>query len=75
MAIYSHMDDRGRVVILRDAQASVIAPRSDGGIHVMAGHGSAVHIPDDEIPALVSALQNYMSQRAKAITRAASNGS
>ena len=31
-------------------------------------------LPDDEIPALISALQNYMSKRAKAITKAAANG-
>jgi len=30
-----------------------------------------VYLPDDEIPSLVSALQNYMSRRAKEITRAA----
>lgn len=28
-------------------------------------------LPDSEIPALISALQDYMSRRAKAITKAA----
>lgn len=32
---------------------------------------NGVIFPDDEIPALISALQNYMSKRAKEITRAA----
>jgi predicted nuclease with RNAse H fold len=32
------------------------------------------YVPDDEIPGLISALQNYMSKRANQITRAASNG-
>lgn len=68
MAIYSRMDDRGRTVTFRN-----LDPAS-GGIRVWANPDGA-YIPDDEIPVLVSALQNYMSQRAKAITAAAKNGS
>jgi len=32
--------------------------------------GTGIILPDDEIPALISALQDYMSRRAKAITAA-----
>ena len=42
----------------------------DGGLWVKTTeHG--VILPDDEIPALVSALQNYMSRRAREMTREA----
>jgi hypothetical protein len=45
-----------------------------GGIHVLTctrGDVTSCVLPDDEIPALISALQNYMSRRAKEITKAA----
>jgi hypothetical protein len=40
--------------------------KANAGIHVMVGI-EACSIPDDEIPNLVSALQNYMSRRAKVL--------
>lgn len=45
-----------------------------GGVNFLTSNGGC-WMPDDEIPGLISALQNYMSQRAKAITAAAKNGS
>lgn len=42
----------------------------DGGLWMKTSdHG--VILPDDEIPNLISALQNYMSQKAKRIAKAA----
>ena len=53
-----------------------------GPITMNPGSGIGIHtsfdgclIADDEIPGLVGALQNYMSKRAKQITRAAKAGS
>jgi hypothetical protein len=66
MAIYSHMDHKGRAVTFRN-----LDPQA-GGVRVWA-NPDGVLIPDDEIPGLVAALQNYMSKRAKEITKAAAN--
>jgi hypothetical protein len=44
------------------------------GVHFITlsgGNVTSAVIPDDEIPGLVSALQNYMSKRAKEIAKAA----
>jgi hypothetical protein len=44
------------------------------GVHILTctrGDVTSCVVPDDEIPGLVSALQNYMSKRAKEITKAA----
>lgn len=42
-----------------------------GGLWVKtAGAGTGVILPDEEVPNLVAALQNYMSRRAKEITQA-----
>jgi hypothetical protein len=64
MAIYSHMDHRGRAVTFRN-----LHPQA-GGIRVWA-NPDGVHIPDDEIPNLVAALQNYMSRRAREVAKEA----
>jgi hypothetical protein len=39
-----------------------------GGLQFATGRDPGAWLPDDEIPALVSALQNYMTNRAKEIT-------
>ena len=50
-------------------------------VRIGDGHGLGIGtrpggclLPDDEIPDLISALQNYMSRRAKELTRAAKSG-
>lgn len=55
---------------------SVSTVRLNGGYGLGIGtNPGGCLIPDDEIPGLVAALQNYMSRRAKEITRAAKAGS
>lgn len=44
-----------------------------GGINVSTSPGGC-WLPDDEIPNLISALQNYMSRKAKEIAKGAGNG-
>lgn len=63
--VYSHMDDRGRTVSI-----GAVTPALGGGLHVTA-NPRGVDIPDDEIPRLISKLQNYMSQRAREMVKAA----
>jgi hypothetical protein len=61
--VYSYMDSRGRTVAFDAA-----IPGREGKLHVRA-NPSGVHIPDDEIPNLVAALQNYMSRRAREVAK------
>lgn len=63
MVIYSYMDDHGRAATFYHTPV---------GLRVLTNTAGAI-VPDDEIPVMISALQNYMSKRAKAITKAAAN--
>lgn len=60
MVIYSYMDDHGR------AATFYLTPV---GLRVLTNTAGAI-VPDDEIPNLVAALQNYMSKRAKELAGA-----
>lgn len=50
--------------------ATFIDRETYSGIKVQLGDEMA-YLPDDEIPNLISALQDYMSRRAKQLSRAA----
>ena len=59
--IYSFTDDYG------DSIEVVTGPAGSIGIGTL----NPVILPDDEIPNLVAALQNYMSRRAKELAKGA----
>jgi hypothetical protein len=61
--VYAHMDDRGRTVAF-----DAVNPQLGGGLHVRT-NPSGSYITDDEIPNLVAALQNYMSRRAREMSK------
>lgn len=66
--VFDHSDDDGnRVALYRHS-----TPRTDDGVFVTTSKAGTV-IPDDKIPDLVSALQNYMSRRAREKTEWAKN--
>lgn len=48
-------------------------PKDQPGVVLFIGGAEEV-IPDDEIPDLVAALQNYMSRRANELSRGAKRG-
>lgn len=60
----------------RDLDQVVICgvPGSQPGISIGTGDPGCF-LPDDEIPNLISALQAYMSRRAREVTREAKGGS
>lgn len=46
-----------------------VIPYGPGRAEIRVNHAGAIIVPDDEIPKLISALQDYMSKRAKQIIR------
>lgn len=64
MAVYRYKDTVDDTILM-------ISNMGNGhGIHIVTELPGVV-LPDDEIPALISALQDYMSRRAKQLSRAA----